>query len=113
MLEPTIEISSIMSNFRLDNLPLRVLSLSWLSAWDKLYLAVPSRKAEWRVMPLILNAATPVEAVGNAITSSGSNLSPASLRNLMVSEWIYHMGFAYSTRTTKKHTIGFNGSTLL
>ena len=79
MLDPTIEISSIMSNFRLDNLPLRVLSLSWLSAWDKLYLAVPSRTAEWRVMPLILNVATPVGAVSNAITSSGSNLSPAGM----------------------------------
>ena len=41
-------------------------------------------------MPLILNAATPVGAVSNTITSSGSKV-PDNLSNFNVSEWTNFM----------------------
>ena len=63
---------------------LKVLSLSWLKGWKSVYLP-PNRTAECKV---ILHAATPVGAVSNTNTSSGS-ITPDSLsRNLSVSEWI-------------------------
>ena len=52
-----------------------------------MYLLRPRRNAECNVMPFILNAATPVGAVSNTVTSSGSSM-PDSLRNLSESEWI-------------------------
>ena len=55
-----------------------------------MYLLVPSRSAECNVMPLMLNAATPVGTVSNTMTSSGSKVADC-LRNLVVSEWINHM----------------------
>ena len=68
MLDPTIEISSMIINFRFDNLVLRVLSLSCVRGWEP-NLEVPSRSAECRVIPWMLKAATPVGGVSN---TSGS-----------------------------------------
>jgi len=66
----------------------------------------PSSSAECKVMPLILNAATPVGAVSNTAISSGSIL-PESLRSLRVSECTNLMGFSNTTGTTKEYTIRF------
>ena len=58
-----------------------------VSGWKPVYLLVPSSSA---VMPLMLNAATPVGAVSNTMTSSGSN-APDCSKNLIVSEGINRM----------------------
>ena len=52
-----------------------------------MYLLVPSKNAECNVMPPILNAATPVGAVSNTMTSSGSKvLTPVgAVSNTMTS----------------------------
>ena len=73
MFDPTMLISSIIINANFDSFDRNVFSLSWLSGWKPEYLLVPSKNAECKVMPLILNAATPVGAVSNNMTSSGSN----------------------------------------
>ena len=66
-----------------------------------------NRKAECKVMPLILNAATPVGAVSNTITSSGS-IAPDNLKNLSVRiDQFNDMGFA-NTWTTEEDTIWLN-----
>lgn len=59
------------------NLARSVFSQSWLKGWKPLYLLCPSRNAECNVMPLILNAVTPVGAVNNAVTSPGSKVPEA------------------------------------
>ena len=63
--------------------------------WKRLYLLRPNSNAECNVMPLMLNAATPVGAVNNTVTSSGC-IVPDSFSNLSVSE-CDHMGFAKTT----------------
>ena len=90
MFDPTMLTSSIIINAKFDNFAVSELSLSWLSGWKPVYLLVPSSSAECNVMPLMLNAATPVGAVSNTMTSSGSK-APNCLRNLIVSECIDHM----------------------
>lgn len=52
-----------------------------------MYLLRPSSNAECNVMPLMLNAATPVGAVSNTVISSGS-IVPDRRRSFKVSDWI-------------------------
>ena len=75
------ETSSMMSSCKLDSFVLRVFSLSCVRGWE-LNFDVPSRSAEWIVIPWILNAATPVGAVSNTTTSSGSTC-PERSNNLL------------------------------
>ena len=63
---------------------------------EPVYLLVPSKSAEYNVMPLILNAATPVGTVSKPITSSGSK-TPDSLRNLIVSDWTNYITCDFPT----------------
>ena len=81
---------SINGNAKFDSFAHNVFCLSWLSGWKPMYLLVPNKNAECNIAPLILNAATPMEAVSNTITSSGPKV-PDCFRNLIVSEWINRM----------------------
>ena len=60
ILQPTMLTLSIITNIKRDSLVRSVFSLSWLRSWKLLYLLRSSKNAECNVMPLILNAATPV-----------------------------------------------------
>ena len=76
-------------SFRLDSLVLSVLSLSCVRGRAP-NLEVPSRSAECRVIPWMLKAATPVGAVSNTVTSSGSTC-PERRNSLTVSLCIRDM----------------------
>ena len=64
--------------------------------WNPPYLLRPSSIAECKVMPLMLNAVTPVGAVSNTVTSSGS-IVPENLRSLRVLEYINLMTWDFLT----------------
>ena len=72
MFAPTVLISSMINRVKWDSLLLNVFKRLWLRGWKPLYMPLPRRSAEWRIIPDIMKAAAPVGAVSNTITSSGS-----------------------------------------
>ena len=80
---PTIDISSMKITCSLFNCALIVLSRSASSVqyWNPLLAGILN--AEWSVFPLILNAALPVGATFNTLTSSG--FSPGTLFKYLMS----------------------------
>jgi len=85
MLDPTILTSSMMSKVKCESLFLKSIQLVMVKRLKPTTLTTSSSSAECKVMPLILNAATPVGAASNTTISSGSKL-PESLSSLRVSE---------------------------
>ena len=76
-------------------------------------LDVASMNAERTVIPLVLKAATPVGAVSNTVTSSGSTF-PERRNSFSVS--VYkgdNVTLSYSTRTTEKDSIRLDGFSFL
>jgi len=103
-MDPTILTSSMISKVKCDSLiTFQSIQLVMVKRLKPIILR-PSSSAERKVMPLILNAATPVGTVSNTSspvgtvsnTSSGSKV-PESLRSLRVSECTNHMTWDFPT----------------
>ena len=68
----------IMRSINRDSLLHNIFSLSWLSGWKPMYLLRPSKSAECKVIPSILNAATPVGEVSNHLVQRRLTTSKTS-----------------------------------